>query len=156
VAGELFLVAVGWILHHEISHVRLEHHEVQADPSIKLERDADLEAVDRVMVACEIPAERNKRKLGIVVAILAIQYLEQPIDEEASMRTHPKSIDRLDYCLTRMRAEDDSFACCLAVVGLQYHGAKSGITGPLEGASFRDILAGYQVAYLTHGRSSPR
>jgi hypothetical protein len=147
VANELFLTAVAWLIHHEISHVVLGHQPVYRVFSQQKEKDADLRATDWILSLSRIPDETEKRSLGIVVALLSMQFLDAPGRVDDYKRSHPPSVDRLDYCLTRSNLSDNSAVCALAAVGLQFHLTQFGMKAALDGTSIRDVLSGFMLAF---------
>ncbi|MBD4053771.1 cell death peptidase Lit, partial [Xanthomonas citri pv. citri] len=77
VASEIFLCAIAWILHHEISHVVLQHPLVTTAFSTQEEREADSHATKWILGNLyESAPELKKRALGIATAVLCIQSLE--------------------------------------------------------------------------------
>jgi hypothetical protein len=153
IANELFLVAVGWLIHHEISHVVLDHKPVHKVFSKQKEKEADLKATDWIVSSSRVDLETQKRSLGIVAALLSMQFLDSPARSDTYTRSHPPTVERLDYCLTRAKASDDGAVCALATVGLQFHLSQFGITAALDGTSIRDVLAGFMIAFARHAGS---
>lgn len=151
-SNELFLSAVAWIIHHEIAHVRTKDSSLGKAFSIQEERDCDHSATDWITAKCNLPEELQKRHMGMVAAIMAMQYLDEPQGSDTYVGSHPKSVERLHYCLDKACATDDSAVCAFAAVALQLHAAQLNIQTPLEGTSIRDILAGLQIAFATEGR----
>jgi len=153
VANELFLCAIAWIIHHEISHILLMHGPAHAMFTIQQEKEADLRATDWILSTSKVPLESQKRTLGIATAILAMQLLDRPGGTEAYIQTHPPSVERLNYCLDRAGVLEGDPACGFAAVALQYHLVQCGVHASLDGTSIRDVLSGFMVAFATHGRS---
>lgn len=153
VANEIFLSAIAWIIHHEIAHVRLKHGAMHSVYSIQQERAADLCATDWILKDSTIDAETQKRQLGIVTALLAMQFLDEPKGSNTYVGTHPPSVERLDYCLDAASVNDDSTVCAFALAVFQFHGAHFSIDGILDGTSLRDILNDHMVKFATVGRS---
>lgn len=154
IANELFLLAVGWLVHHEISHVVLGHQPVDKVFSKQKEKDADLRATEWLVSLARTEEERQKRSLGIAAALLSMQFLDRPEEiVDGYVRSHPISVERLDYCLTRANALDDGVVCAFATVGLQFHLGQFGITAPLDGTSIRDVLSGFMVAFARSRRA---
>jgi hypothetical protein len=152
VANELFLCAIAWIIHHELGHVRKRHNRADALFPLKKEQEADFEATDWVMCRSSVSLETQKRQLGIVTALMAIQFLDKPTRGDSYVRSHPLSIERLDYCLDRAEVGDDSVVCAFAAVALQFQLGQLDIPVDLDGASIRDVLRGLQAAFVQHGR----
>ena len=152
VANELFLCAAAWIIHHEIAHIRLNHGNFQISSEVQLERDADNCATDWLISQSSIKLETQKRQLGIVTALLAIQYLDRPADVDTSADSHPPAVERIHYSIDRAGISDDSVVCAFTMTALQFHLAQFAIQAPLDGESFREILSGYLAAFATHNR----
>jgi hypothetical protein len=148
IANELFLLAVAWLIHHEMSHVALGHQPAERLFSQQKEKEADLRATEWIVSLGRTDEERQKRSLGIATALLSMQFLDRPEEIlDGYVRSHPISVERLDYCLTRANAQDDGIVCAFATVGLQFHLGQFGITAPLDGKSIRDVLSGFMVAF---------
>ena len=152
VADELFLAGLAWIIHHEIAHVRLEHGQAYAGMSVQQEKECDLSATNWITSKCSSPREIQKRHLGLIVALMAMQYLDEPEGTDSYVGSHPPTVERLDYCLDAAGATDDSVVCAFASVALQLQLDQLEIAHELDGASIRDILASFQVAFRTSGR----
>lgn len=98
VAQDLCLLAVGFILHHELAHHRLQH---QATSDIDQEREADYEAIDWIMGGVEPTApEYRKRALGASVALLYLLVTGVYSDSHGG-DSHPKDYNRLMYTMER-------------------------------------------------------
>jgi hypothetical protein len=96
VAQELSLFAVGFILHHELSHHRFGH---QAVEDIDQERDADYGAMAWIMEKIGISApEFTKRALGASVALLYL-ITKGIYTGQHGGRSHPKDYNRLIFSL---------------------------------------------------------
>lgn len=155
VANEYFLLAVGWLIHHEVSHVVLGHQPVHKVFSQQKEKEADLRATDWIVSSAPADNERQKRSLGVTTALLSMQFLDKPEElADSYVRSHPISVERLDYCLSRANAVDDGAVCAFATVGLQFHLSQFGITAPLDGTSIRDVLSGFMVAFAKSKRGN--
>ncbi|OOG42678.1 phage exclusion protein Lit family protein [Rhodanobacter sp. C05] len=153
VANEIFLAAIAWIIHHEIAHVRLQHIKMHAIYTIQQEREADLAATDWILHSPRNADEAQKRQLGMVTAILAMQLLDEPKGDNSYVSSHPAAAERLDYVLDRAKVADDSVVCGFAAATMQYHLTQLGIKQELDGTSIRDILAGFMLAFTTAGRA---
>ncbi len=147
-ATELFLAAIGWILHHEMSHVALKHFGLNIHYSVQQEKESDLEATHWILDKSSICLETQKRILGIVTALLAIQLLELPGRTSCYIKSHPPAIERLDYCLGEAKVGDNDTTCAFATVALQFHLSQFGASAELDGASIRDILRTFMIAYV--------
>lgn len=154
VANELFLCAIAWIIHHEIAHVRLKHGAAYSTDVIQQEKEADLWATDWILSLADPPLEFKKRTLGIAAAILALQFADnRPNGPDAYPRTHPRSVERLDYCFDRMGVSNDDLVYAFATALLQLYLAARGVSATLSGTSIRDIQSGFMVALARGGRS---
>lgn len=145
VANELFLAALGWILHHEIGHVTLGHSSVSTVTSIEEEKAADLYATDWVLKGISrTDARMPKRLLGVVIALLTLQSLEIDLLPDHP-RTHPSPYERIDYNLAEFRGTNQDVPFAFAAVVLQYLFAETSISAEVDGESFPDILDGMLV-----------
>ena len=143
VANELFLSALGWIVHHEIGHVVLGHPPIVVSWSQQQEKDADLYATDWIFSGLgQNDLRLRKRALGLAIAILCLQSLKiRSIRSEHG--SHPPAHARLGYCLERYDFGQQEFIEAFAVVVLQllFHG--EGIKANIHGESFRAILGDF-------------
>lgn len=92
-SNELFLVAIGWVIHHELAHARLKHTDDAID-SMKQEHEADTEATRKVCTASATPEERTKRTLGIAAAVLLL-IARDIRGHRRVFSTHPPTYERL-------------------------------------------------------------
>lgn len=119
VANEIFLCAVAWILHHEFSHVRLNHAIITCN-SREEERDSDKAATVWIFDNCDCEAMKEKRSIGVAVALLLLtnkDLLSGKFDDS----THPKAFNRLYDCLCHSRFEDDHIVYPFSIAILQIH-----------------------------------
>lgn len=146
VANELFLSGLAWIFHHELAHLRLGHSGFDTAVTIDEERSADLSATRFILEECVHPDEYRKRSLGVAVGILALQAIERD-DHAAPLRTHPRSFERLDYCLLEadLSEDDEIYAFCLCVMQIQL--AVSGKSIAHDGRSFREVYDSYLLEF---------
>ncbi len=96
---EVFLVALGWILLHEVAHVRLEHQPIASTTdSIKEEQEADRWATEWVLSDWRDYSDEQrvftKRSIGVVIAHTYIAHIEQ-FAASFGPRTHPPAFERL-------------------------------------------------------------
>jgi hypothetical protein len=153
VANELFLSAIAWIFHHEISHVVLKHTAAETTYSTHQEKEADLRATDWILSFSRQPTESRKRGFGIATAIMTMLYLEKPGDSDVYVSRHPPAVQRLDYCLQKAGAWNDIHICSFTAVALQFLLAQWGIHQRLDGTSEQEILRNFMVSFATNGRS---
>lgn len=140
VATELFLCAIGWMLHHEIAHVVLEHPLIGTAFAQQEERDADHHATNWLLEGQHADApELKKRVLGITVALLCLQSLE--VNDHLCLRnTHPAAHDRIFSNLNNYQAINHEIVAAFSSVILQYLFHDTGISANLDGHSFAEIL----------------
>lgn len=143
VAQELCLVALSYILHHELAHIELKH---KGAAGIEAERDADYEAADWIFnkISFEATGEEEKmftkRMLGVAVALTVLVARGIHLRKYNGI-THPRSFDRLMNVIDRHLGDPDHVAWAFVVVALKLHldnanhGAKIGAS-PSD--SFRD------------------
>ena len=95
---DLALMAVAFILHHELAHIRLKH---SGPTDVEQERDADYAAFDWISeeVTPGSP-EFQKRCLGTVVALLYLVTSGVYTGAHGGT-THPKDYNRLLFTLER-------------------------------------------------------
>jgi hypothetical protein len=139
VANELFLTATAWILHHELAHLRCLHPSITTI-SREEEKEADLSATEWILELEKNPQRRQKRVLGMCVAILVITALDLDtglFDDQ----THPKVFERFSYCLDAAKLDDDHVAYAFSVLMMQIHltTCKHSLPTPRE-ATFKDLF----------------
>lgn len=152
VANELFLVAVAWIIHHEIAHVRERHPMLHNSYAIRQEIEADEIATDWVLGECHNLELRKKRQLGMVTALMAMQLLDEPPGANTYIGTHPPTVERLYACLERANVDDDGAPRAFAAVALQLQMTQFDLSFPLDGSSIQDILASALITFRTSRR----
>jgi hypothetical protein len=147
VANEAFLIALAFIMHHEIAHVRLQHPPVAMFNALQEEREADRAATKWVIEGAGTPAELDKRLFGIAIAILALNAEETFTTRSIARTTHPHAFERLDECLTAAGVPEDhkvyAFAACLLQLHLNHSGVKASeeaLNAPSFGAVFSELL----------------
>ena len=107
VANEIFLVAVGWILLHEIGHHHLRHANDPIGPTAKQEEfDADRFATDWILDDVSDPAVLLKRSLGIAVANVLLITLDLSRASFESV-SHPPSYERFQRNLRERQLREE-------------------------------------------------
>lgn len=140
VANELFLSALGWIIHHEIGHAVLGHPAVKVGYSQQQEKDADLHATAWVLSGLERNDLRlEKRALGVAIALLHIQSLDTK-SISLQFDPHPPAHTRLCYCLERYEVGLREAVEAFSVVILQLLFHEQGPKANIDGESFTAIL----------------
>lgn len=146
VTNELFLCSVAWIIHHELSHIRLGHNPILTIRSLTEEKEADLGATEWILNECADEQEYRKRTIGIAAAILSLQGIADNGSFDIR-KSHPRAFERIDYCLTAAGIEDNeevyAFAACIMQIQLSYHG----VNIAHDGFSFRDVYSKYLVEF---------
>lgn len=119
IANELFLCSLGWMLHHEIGHIVLQHSFTTFN-SAQEEKDADNFATDWILSKLEQDSPMlEKRALGIAVGVLCLQSLE--VSKKSSPNnTYPETHDRIYSCLSRYQVGDDEIIEAFSSAVLQY------------------------------------
>jgi hypothetical protein len=148
-ANELFLAALGWILHHEIGHARLSHADVQTATTISIqeEQDADNAATAWMFAQATDASQRSKRMLGVITAVMALQIEEPRQVKKTRVRTHPRSVDRLHHCFELYAAsKDDDEVFAFAAVSIQIYLEQLNVRCVPDGTSFKEIFEELLVA----------
>jgi len=143
VANELFLSALGWIVHHEIGHIVLGHPAIVVSWTQQQEKDADRYATDWVLSGLEPNDLRlRKRALGVAIALLCLQSLEVG-SIRSEHGSHPPAHTRLGYCLGcyEIGQQENIEAFVVVILQLLFH--EEGITANIHGESFRAILGDF-------------
>lgn len=138
VANELFLVAISWIIHHEIAHARLGHQEVTV-ASILQENEADQAATHWVCEGTQETQPLHKRSMGIVTAVLVLLAYDIESGRTRSI-THPPTFERLILNLDATGFGQDEMIYAFAFVLLEIHLVQSKIAYEVDrDGSFRDM-----------------
>lgn len=137
-ANELFLVAISWIIHHEIAHARLDHQEVTVT-SISQENEADGAATQWVCAGTEETRPLHKRSMGIVTAVVLLLAYDIETRRNHST-THPPSFERLILNLDATGLGPDEMIYAFALVLVEIHLAQGKVpyTSNQDG-TFRDM-----------------
>jgi Peptidase U49 len=137
-ANELFLVAISWVMHHEIAHARLEHEEF-ALASISQELDADAEATRWVCSGEKDIHKLHKRAMGMATAVVFLLALDIHVGRRTTT-THPPSFERLMTNLDNTGLSEDQMIYSFAFVLVDIHLAQSQIKDEVDReGSFRDM-----------------
>lgn len=152
-SNELFLSALGWIVHHEIGHAVLGHPALAVGYSQQQEKDADLHATEWLLSGLERNDLRlEKRALGVAIALLHIQSLDTK-SINSQYGTHPPAHTRLCYCLERYEVGLREAIEAFAVVILQLLFHEQGLKVDIYGKSFEAILADFLHKIARSGNS---
>lgn len=136
--NELFLVAIGWVIHHEIAHAVLEHEDGSID-SVREEKQADREATKWVCTQPADDAELSKRSMGLATALLFLIALDLRLNRH-TVTTHPPSWERLLDALDIACPADNHRVYAFAFVMLDIHLTAHGIGGNIDrSGTFRDM-----------------
>jgi Peptidase U49 len=120
VGDKLFLSAVGFILHHELAHIRFEHVAQNSTDSILNEKEADRAAAEWLLDGFE-PDDKEfiQRAFGIAVALLWLAGLAAYVPHTAT--THPPGYDRLYQVIFQFVANDRHPVWGLLEIVLEFH-----------------------------------
>jgi hypothetical protein len=140
VATELFLCALGWMLHHELGHVVLKHPLITTSFSEQEERAADKHATDWLLCGLhEDDLRLKKRSISISAAILCLQSLE--VDSVSCLRnTHPDAHQRLFACTSSYKVGQEEIVEAFCTIILQYLFHEKGIKVNVNGKNFSEIF----------------
>lgn len=140
IANEVFLVAVSWLIHHEIAHARLGHQAELKVLSLQEEQQADQEASQWVFQESAEPLASQKRAMGVVTAVLVLIAceLEKPPTHSNS---HPPSFERLIVNLDAAGLEENAMPYAFAFKLVEIHLLQSGVPHEIERTgTFREML----------------
>lgn len=153
VADELFLVALGYILHHELAHLKLGHVGEKGVASVLQEKDADREAANWLLEGLddEWTPMFVKRALGIAIGLSWLASLNVYIGPAAS-KTHPPAYDRLYQVLAQHIEDSGHPVWAMVSLILSLHLQNQGIPfgESVEFGSFQEAANYYveQIAKL--------
>ena len=156
VADELFLVALSYILHHEMAHLRLGHIHQTGIASILQEKEADLEAANWLLdgLSDESDPKFVKRALGIAIGLAWLASLNVYVGS-ASTKTHPPAYDRLYQVLGQYIHDENHQVWAMVSLILSLHLQNQGLPfgENVEFQSFRHAANYYvdQVSKLGAG-----
>ena len=153
VADELSLMALGYILHHELAHLRLGHVPKEGVDSIVQEKDADREAANWLLDGLddEWTPMFVKRALGVAIGLSWLASLNVYVGSAAS-ETHPPAYDRL-YQVLEQHVEDGGhpvWAMVSLILSLHLQNQQLSFGESVEFGSFKEATNYYvdQIAKL--------
>src|ERR1017187_4241005 len=126
-AEQVFLHAFAFILHHELSHIRLGHNGTKGELPIEEEFEADRAATDFMVSTSDISEHDYLfRHLGIAIALLWFTTID--FFERYEKRAHPPSWERLYRALEpSLKGERDAIWGFVALA-LRLHFRRVGIS----------------------------
>lgn len=160
-ATDLTLMALGWILFHEVGHVRLKHRAIRSDSapdelatSHEQEKDADSWAanfvLDHVEQYCKLEGPertaccdlvRLKRQEAIAVALVWLVKFECHFGVRSGSN-HPPTYDRLSRILAAFEPAPNELVWAISSTALHLHMHMAGFRTPArEFESFREFLS---------------
>jgi len=126
-ATELFLAAAGYVLHHELAHIRLGHRsydELESADAIQQEKEADYAAADWLLDGFddEFDQRFQKRALGVCLGLISLAslYLHVYVGRVES-DTHPPVYDRLYQVVGRHVHDPDNLPWAFVATALVLH-----------------------------------
>lgn len=150
--NDAMLAALGWILHHEIAHHRRKHRSQGSSIySVQEETEADEDAVDWVFEKCP-DKQLVFRQIAMLIGLMAIQYLEVPTGPVTAVGSHPPTTERLYRCLDRSGAAEDGVVRAFAAIAMHFQLCQHGLSAPLDGNSFQEIMDGALAEFVTARR----
>jgi hypothetical protein len=154
VSTELFLVALGWILHHEIGHIVHSHSTQKGRSKRDQEREADEAANLWLFNGVSDRAVRQKMALGLVTALCMLSARRQPGKDSSPQETHPHPLERLVTALNQCNLPEDNVAYAYAISALQMNMVLTNFTYvPGADAPFRTLLESLCCVVRTHQSS---
>ena len=139
---EIFRLAVAWILHHELAHLRLQH----SVPSVKIEYEADQAATDWLLKVDGLSqAELIARQFGIATGLGWLSALNVYIGP-GSGKTHPPAgqrfVNGIEY-MTKGLGDNAELPWAVCQMVLLLHAQNAGfLVEPKHMAgSFKEIAA---------------
>jgi hypothetical protein len=122
-ATEIFLMAMGFILHHELAHFYLDHSgskDLQTDQRIRLEREADYAAAKWLLAENVVnPDMFLKRALGVALGLLWLT--NKYIYVGPGDPNHPPAYDRLFQTLQRHVEDEQHLVWAFVATFLSVH-----------------------------------
>jgi Peptidase U49 len=141
VANEVFLVAVGWMLLHELGHIAHRHPFMETSRAKLEENEADRFATLHMLEGVSDPSVLLKRSIGIAVANVLLVLLDI-LPETASSNAYPPAEERLSRNLRENQLLQShpvhAFTTALLQVHLQRFGVPHDLNEKDTFASFVD------------------
>lgn len=151
VATELFLVALGWILHHEVGHIVHGHSMQKHRSKREQELEADQAANTWLFEGSQNLAIRQKLALGVVTALSMLSTRRQPGRDAAADDPHPHPLERLVRALEACRLPDDHAAYAYAISAMQMNMVLTYYTYiSLSDVPFRECFEALCLVIRTH------
>lgn len=143
VANELFLCSLGWMVHHEIGHIVLQHPALVTNFSEQEEKEADRHATNWLLSELDDNSPvLKKRALGIAAGVLCLQSLE--VKSKSCLRnTHPNAHDRIFDCLSKYTVGTEEIIEAFCTVILQYLFHAENIQADINNDSFCEVFHGF-------------
>ncbi len=122
IADELFLCAIGWLLHHELAHISHQHpiKTNTLEESRAHETQADNSATTWILGNEDRPEQLLKRGMGIAVATLVLTT-QDLLRGQFKETTHPRSFERLFSALDENFKDADHAVYSFSTIILQVH-----------------------------------
>lgn len=141
VANELFLCSLGWMMHHEIAHIVLNHPPLVTNFSELEEKEADKYATEWLLSGLVVNSPvLKKRAIGVAVGISCLQSLE--VNTNSCLRnTHPSAHNRIFDCLSKYKVGNEEAIEAFLVVILQFLFHNEGIQVDIEEKRFSTLLS---------------
>src|ERR1700722_941989 len=144
-ADELFLMALAFMIHHEIAHLRLKHVCATGLRSFEQERAADVAAADWLLSDQSLSEkQRAKRQLGTALGLGWLAVLDV-YAKVASNNTHPPMPDRLFELMQRFEPDPNGYVWgfLMALVGLHLGNKKAPVDDAMVFDSAKDTVDYY-------------
>lgn len=131
IATEVFLMSVGWILLHEIGHIRHGHPLIASQTRAhQEEHEADAFATDHVLNGVSDPLVLFKRAMGIAVANIILVTVDL-MQGSSDNGTHPRAEERLNRNLRARQLAEAHPIHAFVTALLQVHLTKYGVAHSL-------------------------
>jgi hypothetical protein len=131
-ADEHATTALGYILHHELAHLRLGHKAEHGLRSIEQEKAADRMAAEWLLDSSGLtPNDLLRRHLGIAIALGWLASISV-YTGHSSGSSHPPAWDRLYQVFEQYLSSDDDqvWAFIMAVLGLHLENQRRSLVTP--------------------------